>query len=192
MIQIGFDMVVKTIRKTYTIPEDIAELLGRESEKRDMHSSTLLAQLLRKSLTFDLPLKEIGVVTVPEPCFQHIVDDMDADKLQQVAEELSMKNFGLILALLGGRYDLESIIQSYYNKFGKYSGWYSFSYNVIDSKEQVYRLTLKHTRGIKWSRYLANYNHTILERVCGKVNCRIDDKVVEFEVMPRQATTIGK
>lgn len=137
-------------------------------------------------------MEKIGTVAIPEPCFQHIIDSIDADKLQQMAEEQSNKNFGLVLSLLGGRYNIDSIIQSYYHKFGKYSGWYSFTHSVVDSREGVYQLTLQHTRGMKWSRYLANYNRTILERVCGKVDCRIEDKLIEFEVMPRLETTIGK
>lgn len=180
----------KAVRKSYSIPEDIVELFERESERRDVHPSTLLSQLLKKWLMFDLPLQKIGAVTVPEPCFQAIINNIPTDTLEEIAAEQAGRNSGMILSLLGRQDDgsLESVVQAYYQTFEKYSGWYSFRHDIID--HDMRRLSLLHTRGMKWSRYLASYNHVILERLCGKIDCRIDDKLVTFDVTPRQRLTI--
>jgi hypothetical protein len=136
------------VRKSYSIPKNIAEMLEVEARRRDVNPSALLTHLLKKSLTSDLPLQRIGTVTVPEPCFQAIVDNISLDKLQEVAGEQSDKNFGLLLSLLDGQHNLESVIQSYYEKFGRYSGWYSFKHITADNNnEGIHQLILQHTEG---------------------------------------------
>jgi hypothetical protein len=91
--------------------------------------------------------------------------------------------------LLDGHHNLESVIQSYYEKFGRYSGWYSFRHIAAKNggNDGVHQLILQHTRGIKWSKYLANYNKAILGRFCEKVECTVDDKVVVFDVMAKES-----
>lgn len=170
----------KSIRKSYAIPEDLIEYFEKESRTRDSSSSTLVSQAMRKAATFYIPLSKIGTVTVSVPCFQAIIERMKPEDLEDMAREQSTRNFGVLLSLLGGKPDFFSILEKYYEIFGKYSGWYTFKH---ETSSQGYRLVFQHTKGIKWSRYLSEYNHVILDKLCDKVDCHIDNNVVNFDVV---------
>ncbi len=176
----------KTIRKSYSIPEELALLLEREADHRDTSSSTLLTQLIKKGLVFDLPLSKIGVVTIPGPCFQAMIEKMRLEELEELAREQALRNFGIMLSTFHGKMDLLSIVSTYYEKFSKYSGWYTFKHEI---DEETHRFVFEHTRGLKWSRYLAEYNHVILDKLSEKIDFQIDNNLVIFNVIPRQKKT---
>lgn len=173
----------KSVRKSYAIPEDLIEYFEKESRTRDSSSSTLVSQAMRKAAAFDIPLSKIGTVTVSVPCFQAIIERMKLEDLEDMAREQSTRNFGVLLSLLGGQPDFFSILEKYYTIFGRYSGWYDFKH---ETSTKGYRLTFQHTKGIKWSRYLSEYNHVILSRLCDKIRCHVDNNVVNFEVIPKK------
>jgi hypothetical protein len=173
----------KTVRKSYSVPEELALLLEKEAEHRDTSSSTLLTQMMKKGLAFDLPLSKIGLVAIPSPCFQAMIEKMRLEELEEVAREQALRNFGILLSTFHGKPDLFSIISTYYERFSKYSGWYTFKHEI---DEENHRFVFEHTRGLKWSRYLAEYNHVILDKLSDKMDCQIDNNLVIFNIVPRQ------
>ncbi|MEP0825319.1 MAG: hypothetical protein HRF40_07530 [Nitrososphaera sp.] len=173
----------RVIRKAFSIPEDLAASFENEAQTRDMHASTLLTQLMKKWITFDLPLQKIGLVSIPIPCFQSIIEKIDEKVLANVARQQSTKNFGAILSLLGGRANISSIIESYYDRWGKYSNWYSFSFHKGSHNNYPDQISLYHAMDSKWSKYLAEYNSVILENHGCKIECKIDSRVVTFELI---------
>lgn len=176
----------RSIRRSYSLPEDMTASFDMEASNLDVSPSALLARLMRKWLTFDLPLQTIGTVTITEPCFQSILNKMSSDVLREVALEQSTKNFGAILSLFGGKAEFNDVIESYYKKFGRYSGWYSFKHTV-DGK---HKMILHHNRGIQWSRFLADYNMAVLEKISEKVDYNIDNNLVMFNVMPKKQAIV--
>jgi hypothetical protein len=173
---------VKTIRKSYSVPEDLALVLEKEAENMDTSSSTLLTQLIRKGLTFDLPLSKLGLVVFPSPCFQAMIEKIRLEELEELAREQAIRNFGILLSTFHGKLDLFSITSTYYERFSKYSGWYTFKHEI---DEENHRFVFEHTRGLKWSRYLAEYNHVILDKLSDKIDCQVDNNLVIFNVIPR-------
>lgn len=175
----------KVVRKSFSIPRGLLESFENMARKKDLHPNALLIKLMRKETYFDMPLDGIGYVVIPEPCFQAWIDGTNSDTLELIAQEQSSRNFGSLLRLFDGDFEFESVVDTYYEIFGKYSGWYNFVRKTTNDKR--YLLRLHHKMGIKWSRYLSSYNHTILEKLCNQIyDCRIDDKVVEFEVSPKR------
>ncbi len=172
----------KSRRKSYSIPEDLIEYFEKESRTHDTTSSTLVSQSMRKTAIFDMPLSQIGTVTFPVPCFQAMIERIKPEDLEEVAREQATRNFGVLLSLLGGRLDFFSILDKYYETFGKYSGWYAFKH---DLSTQNHRLLFQHTKGIKWSRYLAEYNRVILDKLCDRIDCHVDNNVVIFDLVPK-------
>jgi hypothetical protein len=112
-----------------------------------------------------------------------MISKMDTDSLREIARDQVTRNFGALLALFKGNLSISSIIDSYYKTFGKYSGWYSFSY---ESVKNLHRLTFQHTKGLKWSQFIAEYNQVILDKVSERVECHVDNNVVVFNIVPKQ------
>ena len=177
----------RSVRRSYSLPGDMVALFDTEASNQDVSPSVLLSRLMRKWLAFDLPLETIGTVTMAEPCFQSLLNKTSPDILHDVALEQSTNNFGTILSLFGGKAEFNDIIDSYYRRFGKYSGWYSFRHKV----DRDHKIILHHNKGIKWSRFLADYNLTVLERVSEKVDYNIDNSLVVFNVMPKKQAIVG-
>lgn len=177
----------RSVRRSYSLSEDVSDSFEAEASRMDLSPSTLLASLMRKWISFDLPLQHIGTVTMAEPCFQSLINKTSPDLLHEIAMEQSTKNFSAILSLLGGRTEFYDVINCYYEKFGRYSGWYSFRHKV----EKDYKLILHHNKGIKWSRFLADYNLTVLEKVSEKVDYDIDSNFVVFSVVPKRKVVIN-
>ncbi|MGI0086713.1 MAG: hypothetical protein ACREBI_01970 [Nitrosotalea sp.] len=177
----------RSVRRSYSLPEDITASFDTEASNLDGSPSTLLSRLMRKWLAFDLPLQTIGTVTMAEPCFQSIINKTSPDVLHDIALEQSTKNFSTILSLFGGRTEFNDIIESYYKRFGKYSGWYSFKHEI----DGDHKIILHHNKGIKWSRFLADYNLTVLEKISEKVDYNIDNNLVMFNVIPKKKAILN-
>ena len=177
----------KASRRTFSINENILHGLEKESARRDSNPSALLNQILAKWIFFDSPLEKIDPVTFTETCVEAIISAVDIDKLRDIARDLAMRNFGALLALFQGNLSISSIIDSYYENFGRYSGWYSFSCENI---RNLYRLTFQHTKGLKWSQFIAEYNQVILEKVSERVKCHVDNNVVVFNIIPKQRVIV--
>lgn len=181
----------RSVRRTYSLPEDIADLFDKEAENRDMHTSTLLLQLMKKWLFLELPLKKIGTITLTEPLFHALLEKIKSDDLEQIAKELSDRNFRSILALFEGDFTLDSIIQSYYQRFAKYSGWYSIKYDA-PYNAQTNKLVLYHTHGLNWSKFLTYYNNTILNSLSESMDCFSDNNIVTFTIVSKPTYDIYK
>jgi hypothetical protein len=173
----------KTVKRTFSIYEHILHGLEKESARRNSNPSALLNQILTKWLSFDSPLEKIDPVTLTRQCIEALVSKMDTDALREIARDQAMRNFGSLLSLFHGNLSISSIIDSYYENFGKYSGWYSFS---CESIRNLYRLTFQHTKGLKWSQFIAEYNQVILEKVSERVECHVENNVVVFNIVPKQ------
>lgn len=69
----------KAVRKSFSLPQDIADMFEVEARLRDLHASVLLTPLLKNWLMFDLLLQKIGgTVSVPELLFWAIIDNIAA------------------------------------------------------------------------------------------------------------------
>ncbi|MDE2588394.1 MAG: hypothetical protein KGL95_01840, partial [Patescibacteria group bacterium] len=177
----------RTAKRTFSMYENILYGLEKESARRNSNPSALLNQILAKWLTFDAPLEKIDPVTFTRHCVEALISKMDTDTLREIARDQATRNFGSLLSLFHGNLSISSIIESYYDNFGKYSGWYSFSCENI---RNLYRLTFHHTKGLKWSQFIAEYNQIILERVSERVECHVDNNVVVFTIIPKQKVIV--
>lgn len=178
----------RALRKSYSIPEDLVEYFEKESRVRDTTPSALVSYILKKAASFDLPLSRIGFVTIPAQCFKILIERMDRQDLEEVAVEQATRNFGVLLFLLDSSLDFFSVLEKYYEPFGKYSGWYSFKHRM---DPESYRLMFQHTSGSNWSEFLLKYNQTILERLCESITCRIEGNIVIFNVIPKRRSSHG-
>ncbi len=179
----------KVVRKSYTVPEKLATIFENKIYERDSTPSNFIAGLMRREVAFGFPLSDLGYIITPIPCFQALIERLKPEDLEEVAREQATRNFGVLLLSLDGQpTDLQSVIERYYKVFGKYSGWYKFSHSVT---KNGLRLVFRHTSGIKWSRYLAEYNHVILDRFCAKIDCNVDNNAVVFELIPDQKITLS-
>ena len=168
-----------------TLPNDIAEFLEEESERSGIAPDDLLDSILTRAVTFDLPLSKIDMVESPLPEFFSILECLSEQDIKEIARNEVERNFDRILSLFSGDHDdFNSVIEKFYERFSKYSGWFTFRYAITGRKGL--RLLFEHTYGIKWSIFLSEYNQVVLDKFCSKSNLRTLDNEVIFDVILNQ------
>ncbi|MGI0007728.1 MAG: CopG family transcriptional regulator [Nitrosotalea sp.] len=172
----------KVARRYITLPDDVAELLEEQAERSGISPDKLLEHIITRAATFDIPLSKIDMVESPLPEFFSILECLPGDDIKEIARNEAERNFDDILSLLSCNHnDFGSVIERFYERFSKYSGWFTFGYRVTGRKRL--RLSFQHTYGIKWSIFLSEYNKVVLERFCSKSRLQALDDEVIFDVV---------
>jgi hypothetical protein len=172
-------------RMYVTLPDDVAEILEEEAERSGISPDKLFEDIITRAATFDIPLSKIDMVESPLPEFFSILECLSEHDIKEIARNEAERNFDNMLSLLSGNNnDFGSVIERFYERFSKYSGWFTFRYTVT-GRERL-RLSFQHTYGIKWSAFLSEYNQVVLDRFCNKVSLQALDDEVIFDVILNQ------
>lgn len=167
------------------LSDDVAELLEEEAERNGVSPDKLFENIITRAATFDIPLSKIGTVESPLPEFFSILECLSEHDIKEIARNEAERNFDDMLFLLSGnRDDFGSVIEQFYERFSKYSGWFTFKYTVTGRKE--IKLSFQHTYGIKWSIFLSEYNRVVLAKFCSKSSLQTLDGEVIFDVVLNQ------
>jgi hypothetical protein len=168
-----------------TLSDDVAKFLEEESERNGISPDKLFEDIITRAATFDIPLSKIDMVESPLPEFFSILECLSEQDIKEIARNEAERNFDHILSLFSGNNnDFGSVIERFYEKFSKYSGWFTFKYTVTGRTEL--RLSFQHAYGIKWSAFLSEYNQVVLDRFCSKSSLQVLDNEVIFDVILNQ------
>ena len=172
-------------RRYITLSDDVVELLEEEAEKSGVAPDKLLEHIITRAVKFDIPLSKIDMIESPLPEFFSILECLPGDDIKEIARNEAERNFDGILSLLSGNNsDFNSVIEKFYERFSKYSGWFTFKYMITGRKRL--RLSFQHTYGIKWSIFLSEYNQVVLDKFCSKSNLQTLDNEIIFDVILNQ------
>lgn len=172
-------------RRYVTLSDDVAKLLEDEAEKSGISPDKLLEDIITRAVTFDIPLSKIDMVESPLPEFFSILECLSEQDIKEIARNEAERNFDRILSLFSGNHDdFNSVIEKFYERFSKYSGWFTFRYAITGRKGL--RLLFEHTYGIKWSMFLSEYNQVVLDKFCSKSNLQTLDNEIIFDVILNQ------
>ena len=115
---------------------DVAKLLEEEAEESGISPDKLQEDIITRAATFDIPLSKINMVESPLPEFFSILKCLSEQDIKEIARNEAERNFDDILSLLSGNNnDFNSVIEKFYERFSKYSGWFTFRYIVTGRKE---------------------------------------------------------
>ncbi|HET7337278.1 MAG TPA: hypothetical protein VFJ23_05240 [Candidatus Nitrosotalea sp.] len=172
-------------RMYVTLSDDVTKFLEEESERNGISPDKILEDIITRAATFDIPLSKIDMVESPLPEFFSILECLSEQDIKEIARNEAERNFDHILSLFSGNSsDFGSVIERFYERFSKYSGWFTFRYTVTGRKEL--RLSFQHTYGIKWSIFLSEYNQVVLDKFCSKSNLQTLDNEVIFDIILKQ------
>ncbi len=168
-----------------TLSDDVAKFLEEESERNGISPDKLFEDIITRAATFDIPLSKIDMVESPLPEFFSILECLSEQDIKEIARNEAERNFDRISSLFSGNHDdFNSLIEKFYERFSKYSGWFTFRYAITGRKGL--RLLFEHTYGIKWSIFLSEYNQVVLDKFCSKSNLQTLDNEIIFDVILNQ------
>lgn len=177
-----FQRLPTTNRVTLRLPNQVLEILKGEAEKKDLTLNALVSKILFKNISFDLQVKAMPNITIPPEIFIEFINKSDNSAIEEIAKNgpaLVKKLF----RILGLSFDLDNVINNYFEMVGKYCEWYKFSHQI---KHNRYRLVFNTMLGSKWAIFLSIYAKSIL--VSLKIHLdeeSVNDGVIVFEFSKR-------
>ena len=176
------DMAPNTNRITLRLPKDTLEALKKEADKKDLPISSIAVRILNKSVSYDMHLKSMPTLIIPQVLFAEIIENMDQITIEKVAK-MGPTIVKRLCTLSHWKYDIDSVIDNYFMTVGKYYGWFQFHHKSDHGK---YRLVFETRMSKKWTKFLSLNVRSILESLKIHIDEQsIEDDLMIFEFMKR-------
>src|SRR3972149_872336 len=137
-------------RITLRLPDNILQVLKKESEKRDLPLNAIINRILSKNVIFDMKMDVLPTITMSQALFSKIMAKLDEKNQKEIVLYVP-KSVKHLFALLNLNYDLKNIIENHFIIMDKYCGWYNFHYDI---KGNNYRLVFESDLGPDWVQFL--------------------------------------
>jgi hypothetical protein len=168
----------QTNRITLRLPNNILEVLKKESKKRDLPLNAIISRILSKNVIFDIQLNVLPTITMSQALFSKIFDKLDEKNQREIVLYVP-KSVKQLFALLNLNYDLKNIIENHFLIMDKYCGWYNFHYDI---KGDNCRLVFESDLGPDWIQFLRLYVTSILNSLRkSNIDVKIEGSVLVFE-----------
>jgi hypothetical protein len=168
----------QTNRITLRLPNNILEVLKKESKKRDLPLNAIISRILSKNVIFDIQLNVLPTITMSQALFSKIFDKLDEKNQREIVLYVP-KSVKQLFALLNLNYDLKNIIENHFLIMDKYCGWYNFHYDV---RGDNYHLVFESDLGPDWIQFLRLYVTSILNSLrISNIAVKIEGSVLVFE-----------
>jgi hypothetical protein len=158
MSQREFDHVSFRVRsKTMTVLKTEADRLG-------VSVNSLVNQVLSNYALFNRIVEHMEAVPLNKALFTAMLDAIEMSEMERIGKELGPTIVKSTFRFLGLDFDLDSLIEHYFQPVSMFSRWYVF--NVAGSGSNR-TLMFAHPYGPKWSAFLKTYLAGIVNAATG-------------------------
>jgi hypothetical protein len=106
------------------------------------------------------------------------LDIISIEEIESIATKLGAKVVRQSFASQGIEFNLENLIESYFEPLSEYSGWYQFNWRFVGTSR---KLTFTHSHGLKWTAFLKLYYAAIIRSATGvEPEVAVDEGVLTF------------
>ena len=161
---------------TFRIEESTMDLLRIESENREVSLNTLVNQILRRYVEWDMYEAKVGMLPIAKPVVSALFGEISKDQVAELAKKVGKNAVHDIALFMKSRMDLPSFL-SWFEMRMKSSS-IEFSRNRLANGTNTY--VMRHDLGYNWSLY----HKTLLELIFNEVlQKRIDVKITPTTIM---------
>lgn len=147
----------RTITMTFRIDERIMEVLKSESEKKEISLNTLMNQILKHYVEWQMYEPKVGMISIARPIASALFDSMSETEIVELAHKVGKNAVHDIALFMKGRVDLPSFM-SWFEARMKSSS-IEFSHTKLENERHSY--VMRHDLGYNWSLY----HKTLLELI---------------------------
>ena len=156
------------------LPSELRDQLRIEAKRSHNNFNSLINDVLEKHVSFDRITEHVRAVPVNLYLFSEMLRNVPVEQMEAVGKELGPRLIRQTFTFLGIEYDLESLIQYYFEPVGAYSRWYSFN---MAGRPPNRKLMFEHQYGRKWSAFLRYYVGGIIKSATGnEPRITVDDE----------------
>ena len=150
----------KTVTMTFRVEEGVMALLRSESEKREVSLNTLVNQVLRRFVEWDMFEPKVGMVPIAKPIVRTLFEKMSEQEIAEMAQQVGKGAVHDIALFMKRKMDLDSFL-SWFEMRMKNSS-IEFSHSVKGGR---HTFMTKHDLGDNWSLY----HKTLLELIFNEI-----------------------
>ncbi|WP_337861625.1 hypothetical protein [Nitrososphaera sp.] len=149
-----------TVTMTFRIEESVMAALRSESEKKEVSLNTLVNQVLKRFVEWDMFEPKVGMIPIARPVVQTLFEKMSREGVVEMAQKVGKGAVHDIALFMKSKMDLDSFL-SWLEMRMKNSS-IEFSHRVRDGRHVF---IMKHDLGYNWSLY----HKTLLELIFNEV-----------------------
>lgn len=170
----------KTRTKTLRFDVRLLEMLREAAYRADKSENEFVRDLLQDRLLIDPLIPAFQSMQMSSGVVQSILGASNADALEAAASDVAKKNFPLVRELFVAARRTLDFEEFVIEVLGKHSGWF-----YVEGYSQTGRLVLRHSYGLKWSRYLKSFILSAYGTISrDKIEIEITDQVVKIDFRP--------
>ncbi len=164
------------IHASVRIPAQLRNRLNREAKQRHITLNSLINSILAKYDSFDKILEGTKAIPLSGAFFGELLEITSIEEIETIAKKLGAKVVRQSFASQGIEFNLDNLIESYFEPLSEYSGWYQFNWRFAGPNR---KLIFTHTHGPKWTAFMRRYYAAIIRSATGVE----PDVTVEYGVL---------
>jgi hypothetical protein len=161
---------------TFRIDESIMNKLRNESEQREVSLNTLVNQILKRYVEWDLYEPKVGMIPLAKPIVVEMFQKMNEDEIVDIARRIGKNAVKDIALFMKGKIDVNSFLSWFESRMKTSSVELN---HMIENDSHTY--IMKHDLGENWSFYHKNLLELIFNEILGKsIDINISNTTVMF------------
>ena len=152
--------------------------LNSEAKHRHITLNSLINALLEKYVSFDKILQGTKAIPLSEAFFGELLEIVSIEEIETIAKGLGAKIVRRSFASQGIEFNLDNMIEFYFEPLSEYSGWYQFNWRLAGTSR---KLIFTHSHGPKWTAFLRRYYAAVIRSATGiEPEVTVEEGVITF------------
>ncbi|MGC2429158.1 MAG: hypothetical protein WA421_19145 [Nitrososphaeraceae archaeon] len=139
----------KTVTMTFRVDEAIMTKLRHESEQREISLNTLVNQIFKHFVEWDVFESKVGMIPIARPIVVELFEKMTEDEIIEVAKRIGKNTVRDIALFMKNKVEIYSFL-SWFEARMK-SSFLEIKHDIENNNTHVY--IVKHDLGKNWSLY---------------------------------------
>lgn len=160
------------------VPVRLQGELSREAKRQRVTLNSHINAILAKHASFDRIVETMKALPLSAALFRELLEATSADQMESIAKKLGAKVVKQSFAFQGIEFDLDNLIEFYFEPLSQHSGWYVFNTHLEGPSR---KLIFTHSHGPKWTAFLKGYYTALIRAATGsEPDVRLEDEMLTF------------
>ena len=167
----------KTSTMTFRIDDNVLRILRSESERHQIFLNTLINQLLKRFVEWDMYESKVGMIPIAKPIVVELFNKMSKEEISKMALDIGKNAVHDISLFMKNKMDLDSFLSWFETRM---NSSLTETNHSIQNGFHVY--VLKHELGENWSLYHKIILQSIFNEIFVKtVDIQISNTTIRFK-----------
>ncbi|MGN6348995.1 MAG: hypothetical protein ACTHKK_07165 [Candidatus Nitrosocosmicus sp.] len=167
----------KTSTMTFRIDDNVLRILRSESERHQISLNTLINQLLKRFVEWDMYESKVGMIPIAKPIVVELFNKMSKEEISKMALDIGKNAVHDISLFMKNKMDLDSFLSWFETRM---NSSLTETNHSIQNGFHVY--VLKHELGENWSLYHKIILQSIFNEIFEKtVDIQISNTTIRFK-----------